>query len=240
MKVIFAIGRPIRLSAGFLEPEEKGELLMKEEVDLDEGVSGKSLFDFNDYFEEFGIDFDSLEDFEGKGILGLDIDILKRQAVYLPFRLPKKGDLLLFKRFLISDEEFGAKFIFPYEDVETSRLIPLVFDFGDFCGAESLLVGFFYVKDGENLDSVREFLNVELKKVPRGKEPLFLKELEAALTEGRIPFGSKIPGSLSFHPAVPLEAEFEEHYEALIVENRREEIECYSLEIKTEREIIEV
>ncbi|AEH45642.1 hypothetical protein Thein_1786 [Thermodesulfatator indicus DSM 15286] len=240
MKVILAIGRPVRLAAGFISPEEKGELLMKEEVDLDEGVSGKSLFDFNDYFEEFGIDFDSLEDFEGKDILGLDVDRLKKQAVYLPFRLPKKGDLLLFKRFLISDEEFGAKFIFPYDNLEPSKLIPLVFDFGDFCGAESLLVGFFYIKGDDNLEGLREFLNVELKKLPRGKEPLFLKELDAALTEGRLPFGPKIPGEISFHPAVPLEAEFEEHYEVLVIENRAGETECYSLEIKTERPIIEI
>ncbi|WP_022853552.1 hypothetical protein [Thermodesulfatator atlanticus] len=238
-KTIFAISRPIRIAAGVLTPEEKGELLMKEEIDLDEGVSGKSIFDFNDYFEEFGVDFDSLEDFEGPGILGLDVETLRKRAVYLPFRVPKGKDFLLFKRFLISDEEFAAKFIFPFEDLSPEKLIPLVFDFGDFCGGESLLVGFFYCHDNDP-DNLKEFLDLELRRLPRGKEPKFLKELEAALLEGRLPFGPKIPGKLSFHPAIPMEAEFEERYEVLVLESRGEETECFSLAVKEERPLIEV
>ncbi len=239
--VLFAIGKPVKLQVGRLTPEEKGDILLKEEIDLDEGIGEKSVFDFNDYLEEFGVEFESLEDFEGSGILGLDVEAIKRQAVVMPFRAPKKGDFLLFKRFLISDEEFAARFIFPLakEELKPERLIPLVFDFGEFCGAESLMVGFFYSHE-EDVSGVRSFLEKELRRVPPERQPRFLRELEAALVEGRLPHGPKLPGKLTFHAAIPLEAEFEERYEAMVLETRPGEVECHELAVKTERPIIEV
>ncbi len=237
--VLFAIGKPVKLQAGRLTPEEKGEILLKEEIDLDEGVGGKSIFDFNDYFEEFGVDFESLKDFEGPSILGTEVGEIKKRAVILPFNAPRRGDLLLFKRYCISNEEFAARFIFPWskEELKLERLIPLVFDFGDFCGAEALLVGFFYCH--EDISLVLPFLKQELRRIPPERQPLFLQELEAALLEGRLPHGPRLPGKLSFHAALPMEADFEERYEALILETRPEETECHEIEIQTERPFIE-
>ncbi len=239
--VLLAIGKPVKISVGKLTPEEKGDILLKEEIDLDEGVGGKSVFDFNDYLEEFGVDFEALEDFEGPGILGLDVERLKSQAVVLPFRTPSRGNYLLLKRFLITDEEFAARFIFPIprEELKPERLIPLVFDFSEFCGAESLLVGFFYSHE-ENVEEIREFLARELRRLAPEKQPRFLRELDAALVEGRFPFGPPLPGKVSFHPALPLEADFEERYEVLVFEARPGETECFEVEVKTERPLIEV
>ncbi len=239
--VLLAIGKPVKIAVGRLSPEEKGEILLKGELDLDEGVGGKSLFDFNDYLEEFGVDFDSVEDFEGPKLLGIDVEEIKRYAVIMPFKAPRSGNFLLFKRFLVSDEEFAARFIFPFsqKEFEVARLLPLIFDFGEFCGAESLLVGFFYSHEGE-AEEIYSFLNVELKRVPPERQTRFLRELEAALLEGRLPHGPKLPGKLTFHPALPLEADFEERYEVQVFEASPGEIECHEVEIKSERPLIEV
>ncbi|HHI97190.1 MAG TPA: hypothetical protein ENJ96_04995 [Thermodesulfatator atlanticus] len=239
--VIFAIGKPEKLAVGRLSLEEKEELLMKESLDLDEGVGDRSVFDINDYLEEFGVDFDSIEDFEGPGLLGLDPEELRRKAVVLPFKAPERGNFLVFKRFLISKEEFAARFLFPFPKAQfqPARLIPLVFDFSEFCGAESLLVGFFYVQEEEKTEEVVDFLRLQLRKVPPARQPRFSRELEAALLEGRLPHGPSLPAPLSFHPALPLEADFDETYEAQILEVRPGESECYSLEIEKERPLIE-
>ena len=238
--VILALGKPERISVGRLSPEEKGELLLKESLDLDAGVGGRSLSELTDYLEEFGVVFDTLEDFEGPGIWGLDPEEIKARAVTLRFIPPERGNFLLFKRFLISDEEFAARFIFPFAQKEfrAEALIPLVFDFEEFCGAESLLVGFFYLHEGEIAETL-EVLRRELKRVPPSRQPRFLKELEAALLEGRLPHGPALPSRLTFHPALPMEAEFEEHYEAQVFEARPGEVECFSLEIEAEKPIIE-
>ncbi len=240
--VIFAIGKPEKISVGRLTLEEKGELLLKESLDLDEGVGGKSLLDLNDYLEEFGVDFENLEDLEGLGVLGLDPETIKARAVTLRFNAPERGNFLLLKRFLISDEEFAARFIFPFgkEEFRPDRLIPLVFDFDEFCGAESLLVGFFYFHGAEKeLEETLNFLKINLKKVPLARQPRFLRELEAALLNGRLPHGPELPAKLTFHPALPMEADFEEHYEATVFEARPGEVECFSLEIEAERPVIE-
>ncbi|NPB08946.1 MAG: hypothetical protein GXO17_01205 [Thermodesulfobacteria bacterium] len=236
--VIFALGEPLRLSVGRLTPEEKGDLLMKEELQLDEGVLGRSVFDINDFLEEYGLDFETM-DLDVPGKFGFDVERVKSQAVVMPFRRPEQGDFLVFRRYVVSSEEFVGKFVFPFEakDLKEENLAPLVFDFGDFCGAPSLMVGFFYLH--EEPEKLREFLARELRRVPPEVQPRFLRELDAALTSGRLPHGPELPGKITFHDLVPLEADFEERYEAQVMEAQPGEVECYSLQVIAERPVLE-
>lgn len=226
--VILALGQPIRISVGRLSLEEKGELLLREDLRLDEGVGQRSVAEINDFFEEYGLDFETL-DLEGPGVLGLDVEGIKKQAVSLPLKRPPQGDYLIFKRFLVSGQEFVGKFVFPF-DIKSLRwecLIPFVLDLDEFCGAGSLMVGFFYVEDPQH----RFWLAEELRRVPAKKQRRFLSELDAALASGRLPHGPTLPGKITFHDLVPLEKDFEEKYEALLMEVQEAEIDCHSLEV---------
>ncbi len=237
--VVFGLGEPLRISVGRLSAEEKGELLLKEELRLEEGVLGRSVLEINDLFEEYGIDFETF-DLEVPGKLGFEVERIKSQAVFLPLVRPERGDFLVFKRYVISSEEFAGKFVFPVEakELKEEALVPLVFDFGEFCGAPSLVVGFFYLYDESK--RVRDFLVRELRRVPPKAQPRFLRELEASLAAGRLPHGPELPGRVTFHGLIPLETDFEEKYEAQVMEALPGEVECHGLEVVIEPPLIEV
>ncbi len=230
--IILALGQPMRISAGYLSAEEKGELLLKEEVRLDEGVGKRSVFEINDLLEEYGLVFETL-DLEAPGFLGFDLEAIKRQAVYFPLERPRKGSFLILKRFALTGEEVVGKFIFPQtlRDLHWESLVPLVLDLEDFCGSEPIMVGFFYLyKAPEH----REWLAQELRKVSPKHQLRFIRELEASLVAGRLPHGPDLPGKITFHPLLPLEADFEERFEAFLMEARGAEVECHTLEVVTE------
>ncbi len=230
MNNILLLGQPLRICIGRISPEEKGSLLLKGEIYLEEGIGNKSVTEINDYLEEYGIILDTL-DIEAPGRVDLEIESLRKRAIKLNLS-PPKGDYLIVERFFLSGDEFAAKVVLPLslKDLEPQALVPLVLEGESLCDDQDLLVGFFYLH--EDPTRLLPWLEKNLRSLLPREQKDFLREIETFLMEGKLPNGTPLPAKITFHELIPLEVDFQERYQVYVMEVTDEGQECVSLEIQ--------